>query len=135
MRNVLIRVPVVLLLVAIIISMPILSTAQTNDNSLIADNGDRFTTISSVSGSIVKSGITVTCRAKLKAKYSTSLKIVMVLQKDTSSGWTNVKTWTTTGTGTNLDIEESRAINILYTYRLKVTYTADSENYTTYYYY
>ena len=32
-------------------------------------------------------------------------------------------------------MEESRTINILYTYRLKVTFTADGESYTAYAYY
>ena len=124
----------VLLLVMIIISIPIISTAQTS-NGLLNEYEERFTIIASVSGSIVKSGITVTCGARLTARYSTNLSIVMVLQKSTSNGWTDVKTWTKTGTGTSLNTEESKTINIFSTYRLKVTFTAGSENHTNYYYY
>lgn len=98
-------------------------------------DGVKYSTILSNRSNISKNGIIVTCKASLEARYSTNLKIVMTLQKNTSSGYTDVKTWTTTGNGTYLDAEESRAINILYTYRLKVTFTAGNESVTTYSYY
>ena len=98
-------------------------------------DGVKYSTILSNRLNISKNGIIVTCKASLEARYSTNLKIVMTLQKNTSSGYTDVKTWTTTGNGTYLDAEESRAINILYTYRLKVTFTAGNESVTTYSYY
>lgn len=96
---------------------------------------EEFTTISETEAYISKSGISVTCSAVLTSKQSTSLQIVMVLQKSTSGGYTDVKTWTKTGNGTRLSMEESRTINILYTYRLKVTFTAGGESFTTYAYY
>ena len=98
-------------------------------------DGVKYSTILSNRSNISKNGIIVTCKASLEARYSTNLKIVMTLQKNTSSGYTDVKTWTTTDNGTYLDAEESRAINILYTYRLKVTFTAGNESVTTYSYY
>ncbi len=98
-------------------------------------DGVKYSTILSNRSNISKNGIIVTCKASLEARYSTNLKIVMTLQKNTSSGYTDVKTWTTTGNGTYLDAEESRAINILYTYRLKVTFTAGNESVTTYSHY
>lgn len=98
-------------------------------------DGVKYSTILSNRSNISKNGIIVTCKASLEARYSTNLKIVMTLQKNTSSGYTDVKTWTATGSGTYLDAEESRVINILYTYRLKVTFTAGNESVTTYSHY
>ncbi len=98
-------------------------------------DGVKYSTILSNRSNISKNGIIVTCKASLEARYSTNLKIVMTLQKNTSSGYTDVKTWTATGSDTYLDAEESRVINILYTYRLKVTFTAGNESVTTYSHY
>ena len=98
-------------------------------------DGVKYSTILSNRSNISKNGIIVTCKASLEARYSTNLKIVMTLQKNTSSGYTDVKTWTATGSGTYLDAEESRVINILYTYRFKVTFTAGNESVTTYSHY
>ncbi len=129
------RIISIILLVTIAFSIPVVGYANGNDDSSHNSGETRFTTINTASSIITKSGITVTCSAILNAKYSTNLKIVMILQKSTSSGWTDVKTWTKTGTGTRLSTEETRVINILYTYRLKVTFTAGSESITTYAYY
>ncbi len=125
----------VLLIVTFLLSFGALCFASEPEEAENESGGSRFTTISSANAQISKSGLTVTCNATLKAKYSTSLKITMVLQKNSSGSWSDVKTWTKTGSGTSLSAEESRVINILYTYRLKVTFKADSETYTTYAYY
>ncbi len=135
MRKAFIKSISFLLALVILFALPISGKAA--DNSTFDNEFDnvKFTTILNYSSNIIKSGITVTCKAKLNSVYSTNLKIVMTLQKNTSSGYTDVKTWTTTGVGTYLDAEEARAINILYTYRLKVTFTAGNESVTTYSYY
>lgn len=98
------------------------------------NSGIKYTYISSISCSLNISGINSTSRAQLYAKSSTSLKIKMELQKLKSGSYSTVETWTATKTGTSLSMEETRLINILATYRLKVTFTAGSETVTSYAY-
>lgn len=80
------------------------------------------------------SGIKANCTAKLYANKSVNLKIKMELQKEKSSGYETVETWTSSKTGTILAISESRNINIFSDYRLKVTFTAGSETEIVYKY-
>lgn len=80
------------------------------------------------------SGIKATCSADIRVNSSKYLKIVMELQKKKSNGYETVKTWTSSKTGTTLSMSESRNINALCTYRLKVTYTAGSEQVVAYKY-
>ncbi len=91
-----------------------------------------FTTINSVSTSFVISGLNSTSTVSLKAKTSTSLYIKIELQKEKSSGYETIETWTKSGTGYSLALEESRLINIFSNYRIKVTCTAGSETHVTY---
>ncbi|MGN0521933.1 MAG: hypothetical protein ACI4IQ_04770 [Eubacterium sp.] len=93
-----------------------------------------YVNISSKSASISISGIKATCIATLKSKSSVALKIKMECQKEKSTGYETVETWTSSTTGTSLSMSESRAINLLYDYRLKVTFTAGSETVTSYAY-
>lgn len=86
-----------------------------------------YTTIGTTSYAVSISGITASCRASITSKTSTTLKIVMELQKKGSSGYSTVKTWSDSRTGTTLAVSGSKTINILSTYRLKVTFTAGSE--------
>lgn len=83
--------------------------------------------IDSYSLGISISGITAKCNAHLVSSYSTSLKIKMEIQKKKSSGYETVETWTSTKTGVAMTMSESRAINLLSDYRLKVTFTAGGE--------
>lgn len=92
----------------------------------------RFTTISSVSTSFVISGINSTSTVALKSKVSTSLYIKIEFQKEKSTGYETLETWTKSGTGTYLNLEETRLINVLCDYRIKVTCTAGSETHVTY---
>ena len=95
----------------------------------------RYSTIQTTSSSITISGVTATCVAALKAQYSTTLKITMSLQKKNSSGtYETVKTWTDSKTGTTLNLGGSKVINPLKTYRIKVSFTAGNETFTTYKY-
>ena len=97
---------------------------------------DRYAVIGSTSLSFYISGVTAHCGASLSAKKSTSLQVVMTLQKKNSSGtYSNVKTWSASKTGINLALSESRVINPLSTYRLKGTFTAGGETATFYKYY
>lgn len=92
----------------------------------------RFTTISAVSTSFTISGLNSTSFASVSAKYSTSLYIKIELQKEKSTGYETIETWTKSGTGTFLGLEKTRLINILADYRIKVTCTADGETHVKY---
>lgn len=92
----------------------------------------RFSTIDAVSTSFTISGLNSTSSVSLSAKYSTSLYIKIELQKEKSTGYETIETWTKSGTGTHLGLEEDRLINIFSDYRIKVTCTAGSETYTVY---
>lgn len=103
------------------------------------DAGDeipvRYTNIGAAGLTFAISGVTAHCAATLTAKKSMSLQIVMTLQKKNSNGtWSNVKTWSKTGTGVGIDLTQTRVINVLSTYRLKGTFTAGGETTTIYRY-
>lgn len=80
------------------------------------------------------SGIKATCKASLFAKKSTALKIKMELQKKKSDRYETVETWTKSGNGLKLDLQETRNINRLSKYRIKATFTAGSEKEVVYQY-
>ena len=91
-----------------------------------------FTTISAVTTSFTISGINSTSCVTLSSKVSTSLYIKIEFQKEESTGYKTLETWTKSGTGTYLLLEETRLINIFADYRIKVTCTAGSETYTVF---
>lgn len=91
-----------------------------------------FSTISSVATSFTISGLNSTSSVTLKSQYSTSLYIKIELQKEKSSGYETLETWTKSGTGTILVLEETRLINVFSEYRIKVTCTAGGETHVKY---
>ena len=91
-----------------------------------------FTTISAVTTVFSISGINSTSSVVLSSQYSTSLSIKIELQKEKSTGYETIETWTKSGTGRVLALEETRLINIFANYRIKVTCTADGETYVKY---
>ncbi len=93
-----------------------------------------WSTISSVSTSFTISGINSTSFVALNSQYSTSLSIKIELQKLKSGTYETIETWTKTGTGTHIALEETRLINILCDYRMKATCTAGSEIHVKYVY-
>ena len=104
-----------------------------------ADNHDNevaplYVNILSHRENIELSRIKAKCSAKLYAKNSVPLKIKMELQKEKSKGYETVETWTSSKTGTLLAMSESRNINVLCNYRLKVTFTAGKETEVVYKY-
>ena len=92
----------------------------------------RFTTISSVATSFTISGLNSTSSVSLTSKYSTTLSIKIELQKEKSSGYETIETWTKSGTGRTLSLEEDRLINVFSEYRIKVTCTAGGETHVKY---
>lgn len=111
-------------------------------NTLIANAGIKngneispyYVNISAYAANLNISGIKAECKAYVSTNKSLNLKIKMELQKEKSSGYETVETWTSSKTGTYLAMTESRLINVLYDYRLKVTFTAGSETEIVYKY-
>lgn len=120
----------ILLAVLTIFSTAIVASAsESDDNGIVPYYADG---IHNAQFSI--SGIKATCSADIRVSSSKYLKIVMELQKKKSNGYETIKTWTSSKTGTRLSMSESRNINALCTYRLKVTYTAGNEQVVAYKY-
>lgn len=121
----------ILLVLAIMLSsFSIFASAETVEEEIVIM--PRFSTIQSVKTSFTISGLNSTSFVSLSAQYSTSLYIKIELQKEKSTGYETIETWTKSGTGTYLSLEEDRLINILSDYRIKVTCTAGSETHVTY---
>lgn len=93
-----------------------------------------YTNISHNTANLTISGIKADCSATVKANKNVNLTIKMELQKEKSSGYETVETWTSNKTGTYLAMSESRNINVFSTYRLKVTFTAGNETEVVYRY-
>ena len=91
-----------------------------------------FTTIDAVTTVFSISGINSTSSVMLSSKISTSLSIKIELQKEKSTGYETIETWTKSGTGTHLGLEKDRLINIFSNYRIKVTCTAGGETHVKY---
>ncbi len=103
-------------------------TRQENDIDLYYANIDNCIC------SLNISGIKANCSAILNSKKEMNLKIKMELQKKKSSGYETVETWTKSQKSNFVEMSESRNINVLCTYRLKVTFTAGSETEVVYRY-
>lgn len=80
------------------------------------------------------SGINSNMSATMKTNTSMSLSIKMELQKLKSGTYTTIETWNASKTGASLSMSETRLINVLSTYRLKVTFKAGSETLVRYAY-
>ena len=125
------RILAVLMVLAFAFSANTVVNAQVKNDDIVSP---QYTTIQRNSTCISISGIKATCSTTLMAQYSTSLSIKMELQKKKSSGYETVETWTSSKTGLNLVMSESRNINIFCDYRLKATFTAGSESTVVYKY-
>ena len=124
-QNIRIR-QIVLMLISLlmIFSSTFVSNAAVNNDNTISPY---YVNISNRSAKLSISGIKADCTASVQSNKSVNLKIKMELQKEKSSGYETVETWTSSKTGVFLAMSESRNINILCNYRLKVTFTAGSE--------
>ncbi len=119
--------------IILILTMLLSVFALNSSAAVIEDNYEImpcFTTINSVATSFTISGLNSTSYVVLQSQYSTSLYIKIEFQKEESTGYKTLETWTKSGTGTYLVLEETRLINIFADYRIKVTCTAGSETYT-----
>ena len=120
----------------ILILTMLLSVFALNSSAAVIENDYEimpcFTTISAISTSFTISGLNSTSSVILTSKVSTSLYIKIEFQKEESTGYKTLETWTKSGTGRTLVLEETRLINIFADYRIKVTCTAGSETYTVF---
>ncbi len=91
-----------------------------------------WSTIDSIHTSFTISGLNSNSYVYLVSQVSTSLKIVVNLQKLKSGSYETIETWTETGKGTSLELDESRLINVFSDYRIKITCTAGSETNVSY---
>ena len=122
-------VSILLILTMLFSSFVMMSSAAAVEENVVQP---RFTTISSVATSFTISGLNSTSSVLLTAKTSTSLYIKIELQKEKSTGYETIETWTKSGNGVTLLLEETRLINVFSDYRIKVTCKAGSETHTTY---
>lgn len=117
----------VILAFAIIMSYTIFFVSAKNMTEKSEDASPYYTTINNAIATFNISGLNSTSTAKLTSKRSTSLYIKIELQKEKSTGYQTIETWTKSGTGTYLSLEETRLINVFSDYRIKVTFTAGGE--------
>ena len=108
--------------------------AQETSKETVENYTPRYAVIASKSCSLTISGLNATMKASLRSQVSASLKITMELQKLKSDVYKTIETYTDTGSGYSLSMEETRLINAFATYRLKVTFTAGSETVVSYAY-
>lgn len=127
---------IICVLLSILFCFQLMTISFANDTKTTdADiNPAKYSVISCCSCSISISGITATMKASLSSKVSASKQITMELQKIKSGVYSTIETYTKTGSETQLIFQESRLINALATYRLKVTFTAGSETVVAYAY-
>lgn len=131
MKKKLIKIMSIIMAMLIALSASTVAFAETDDSS-DSEIELRYSTIGSTGVSLTINGLTAECSSKITAKYSTSLKIKMELQKKSSGSYSTVKTWSKSATGVTTTLAGSKLINPLRTYRLKVTFTAGSETITVY---
>lgn len=104
------------------------SSATEEENTIMP----RWSAIQSVGTSFTISGINSTSSVVLTSQYDTTLYIKIELQKEKSTGYETIETWTKFGNGTYVMLEETRPINIFENYRIKVTCIASDERHVTY---
>lgn len=121
----------VLAFTVLVSSLLIVSSANSDNNEEYGIT-PYFTTINTVATSFTISGINSTSSVVLTSQVSTSLYIKIELQKEKSSGYETIETWTKSGTGTILSLEKTRLINVFSNYRIKVTCKAGSETHIRY---
>ena len=131
MKNIRIKRMILILLsiLTIFSSTIVCYAAVINDDAIPC-----YTYISYYVAALDISGIKSECTASIRANQVVNLTIKMELQKEKSSGYETVETWTSSKTGTFLAMSESRNINVLCDYRLKVTFTAGTETEVIYKY-
>ena len=86
-----------------------------------------YSVMNSNSAYLKISGTQATCSATLTAPTGTSLKIKMELQRKSGASYTTKYTWSTSKVSSALAISKTATVNPIATWRLKCTFTANSE--------
>lgn len=87
----------------------------------------RMTIIDATMPGFTKKGITLYVSGVMTTKRSADLYIQLQIQKKKDGTYSPYITYAKTGTGTTLALAKDINVNILYTYRLKATFEADTE--------
>lgn len=87
----------------------------------------RYTYVENKDCSFSISGANSTSKAKLVATKKMELSVTMELQKLKSGEYKTIETWSESKTATSIEMSEKRLINVLSTYRLKVTFEVGNE--------
>lgn len=122
----------------IILILTILFSALAINSSAIEPNEDEYgvmpcwSIINSVGTSFTISGINSTSSVILTSQFTVNLFIQIELQKEKSTGYETIETWSAFGDGVALSLEKNRLINIFEDYRIKVTCVAGNEQHVTY---
>ncbi|MGN0523299.1 MAG: hypothetical protein ACI4IG_03395 [Eubacterium sp.] len=109
-------------------------TAFANETDYSADEGitPYYSVMNTNATGFKISGTQATCTASMTAPTGTSLKIKMELQRKSGSSYTTQYTWSTSKVSSALAISKTQTINPIATWRLKCTFTANSEVVVTY---
>lgn len=136
MRNIFKKTSSIILCLVIMFSA--FSVSFVSNAAVIEDENEimpLWTTIDIYGVDFDVSGFTATASVTLTSQVKTLLKIVIYLQKETSSGYETVESWNASKKSAySLGLEESTTANIFYNYRIKVIMTAGSETITVYRY-
>lgn len=122
----------------IVLILTILFSALAINSSAIEPNEDEYgvmpcwSIINSVGTSFTISGINSTSSVILTSQFTVNLFIQIELQKEKSTGYETIETWSAFGDGVALSLEKNRLINIFEDYRIKVTCVAGNEQHITY---
>ena len=120
----------VLVFVMLFSILAINCSAETNDEYGVMPC---WSIINSVATSFTISGIVATASVLLTSQFTVNLMVKVELQKENSSGYETVETWSAfESSGTYVSIEETKVINIFADYRMKVTCIAGNEQFVTY---
>ncbi|MBQ6171071.1 MAG: hypothetical protein IJK34_00385 [Clostridia bacterium] len=108
--------------------------AQGNDADTQKPDPIRYTNIDSYNYDCYISGLKIYANASLTAKRSMYLSITIELQKLKSGDYEPIESWSDSKTGITMSLNADRLINLLATYRIKVTFNAGGETVTAYAY-
>ena len=123
-------ISIVLILVTLFSVLVINSSAtETEDEYGVMP---RWSIINSVSTSFTISGINSTSTVLLLSQFKTDLYITIEFQKEESTVYKTLETWTKYAFDTQLLLEETRLVNIFADYRIKVTCVAGNEQHITF---
>ncbi len=106
---------------------------QTSDEDYVIQ--PRMAIIDQVIPGFTKKGITLYVSGMMTTKKSADLYIQLQIQKKKDGEYSPYITYAKTGTGTSLSLAKDINVNILYTYRLKATFEADTETSVRFLYY